>query len=137
MADVYCPTTGKRKYGSKKQARRGLRRLTSEKLGIYLCPDCHFYHLRNQERFSRQHSRSAMPKSKKKQKPKKKPENRKKRKHDCDFCLSPGWGVATLWERRICLGCATLLKRGPWGRHKLSSMLEEADRIQAATRGSE
>ena len=128
--DAYCHVTGKRKYSSKRQARLGLRRM-SDKLGVYLCPHCHTYHLRNQHRASRTGASTSMPKSKSSKKRKKGRNGKRKKTPDCDFCLSRGVGVGTFLQRRICMDCIGLLKKGPWGRHKLVSALEEAARIRA------
>lgn len=131
--DQYCEVTGKRKFRSKKHARRGLKH-SSDRLGVYVCPHCHCHHLRNQERYSKgklhRYKQVERPMGKKNKKGKRKKRRKNKRSRRCDFCFDPK-SYGRYMERNICRGCIQLLKKGQWGRHKLISALEEAARIRA------
>lgn len=107
------------------------------RLGVYLCPHCHYYHLRNNDRFVSPLPASTQTVTKDRKRKKKKPKRR-----ICDFCFEgAAWAkekgqplvpvAGKYLERDICTDCFGLLRRGPEGRHKLVSALEEAARIRA------
>lgn len=37
--------TGKVQYATRKQARRSAKKLAAEKLNVFLCPTCHWFHV--------------------------------------------------------------------------------------------
>lgn len=134
--DRHCPTTGKRQFSSQREARRGMARL-QDPIGVYLCPFCHYYHFRNNDRAGNDdrfvHDRPMGKRGKGKKKPK---------RRICAFCFEgAAWArekgqplvpvAGKYLERDICTECFGLLRRGPEGRHKLVSAAEEAARIRA------
>lgn len=40
-----CEASGKTRYASERSAKRGRRLRSSDRLGVYLCPHCHGWHL--------------------------------------------------------------------------------------------
>lgn len=136
-SEDYCSVTGKRKYTSPRVAKVGLRRRSSDSVGVYSCPHCHFYHLRNQHRYSdagAKMDREARSMPKKKQKKQKRGKGKRKSRPECSSCLDTVKAVGQYLERSICMPCLGMLRRGTAGRHRLISALEEAARIRAAER---
>ena len=138
----HCPKTGKRQYTSRKQALKGMRRRTNDSLGTYVCPHCHYHHLRNSDRFGKPYA-GVDPRDPMGKKSKRKQKQKKRRPKVCTYCFEghpdlpkrkgPRVVIAAKYlGRNICNDCLGLLRQGPAGRFKLVSALEEAARIRGS-----
>lgn len=118
----YCRVTGKRKFASEHAAQKalGAMRRISERVTIYFCPRCSYYHYRNTHRANERFEDRGPVRRKRKRRKK------KRTARECAFCFDPHKVFFVRMGRSCCTDCAKMRSA-----HKLESALEEADRIQA------